>query len=54
MAKIIIKEIKVCSDCDNEIYTCDSCGNYFDNDDEIICQESDTLEKHYCQNCSDK
>ena len=51
MAKV--KEIKdlACDDCNSIIYTCDGCKNYFHKDDDVICQESDTEQKHYCKDC---
>ena len=50
MAKTEIKEVLVCSDCGEEIYKCDGCENYLNAQIglEIICQESDTIQKHYC------
>ncbi len=51
MARVSIKQITVCSDCDEEIYTCDKCKEYFYNCLEIICQEDDIIQKHYCIGC---
>lgn len=36
-----------CSNCGNDIYTCDGCDDYFDDTEEIYCDE----EFHYHPNC---
>lgn len=51
MAKIIKKEVLICSDCMAEVYTCDGCENHFADTQEIICQEDDAIQKHFCNGC---
>jgi len=38
-----------CDNCDMEIYICDSCGDYFEPDDLVYCDE----EHHYCESCKE-
>lgn len=52
MAKVKSKSIMVCSDCDERIYVCDGCGDYFRVEsmigkEEIICNDG----KHYHSIC---
>jgi hypothetical protein len=56
MATTIKKIIMICSDCGEEIYTCDGCENYLNTEfgKEIICQETDTIQKHYCECCREE
>ncbi len=35
-----------CSNCKEEVYTCDRCKEYFKENDEIFCDI-----EHYCSNC---
>jgi hypothetical protein len=41
-----------CSECDEEIVECDSCGTEFSKGDCVFCSSRDFC-KHFCENCSD-
>ena len=42
-----------CSECEENIYTCDGCKDYFAPNDEIYCDEGKGYmkSKHYCKSC---
>lgn len=47
-------EVKIlkCSECDEEIESCDYCAEYFEKEDIVFCSKK-TLDEHFCVNCSD-
>lgn len=42
-----------CSNCDNAIYTCESCGEYFDKNESVKCVEikGEWRYTHHCIEC---
>jgi len=51
MTKAKEKSVLVCTDCEEEVYMCFGCKEYFQNADEIICQEGNWSQIHYCESC---
>lgn len=56
--KATVKQITImaCDRCDEEVYFCDGCNNYFEPKDVIFCQLSSNSplqkNKHYCSVCA--
>jgi len=48
MFKAKSKEIVKCTYCGDEIDCCDQCNVWFDDDEEIYCDE---VRSHYCRKC---
>lgn len=45
------KEVIQCISCEQEIYTCSGCGEYFKGKEVIFCDFN--AEKHFCEDCID-
>lgn len=42
------KEIIKCTHCGEEIDTCDECGTWFEDNEDIFCDE---IHSHFCKKC---
>jgi len=49
-SEVIPKEEVLCNSCNQVIYTCDYCKDYYFVGDIIFCNK----EKHYCSDCMDE
>ena len=43
------EEVSICEACNDDIDGCDCCGNVFDTDSEVFCDEEEY--GHYCADC---
>lgn len=41
---VIARMQMICSECGEDVYTCDECGDYFDEGDDIYCYENENSE----------
>lgn len=55
MATVESKKQLICSDCSDEVYTCDRCTNYLKEGEDINCEEDKELilTHHYCIDCKE-
>jgi hypothetical protein len=44
-------EVLLCNECEEIIYTCDGCKDYFVPDESCFCDEE--TGKHFCEECSE-
>ena len=40
-----------CSECGDDVYQCDSCQDYFEDEEDIYCDEE--VGDHYCELCKE-
>lgn len=45
---------KRCSECDEEIETCDGCGADFEEGGIVYCINEGDGYSHYCESCADE
>lgn len=50
--KAEVKQELICKECKQEIYVCDDCGCYFDDNQDIICDQ--LTSEHFCKECYQK
>lgn len=40
---------KWCSECDDDLFSCDNCLKIFDSHEDILCHDGE----HYCSDCAE-
>lgn len=48
--KTEVRQELICKECQELVYTCDSCNCYFDDEEEIFCNSGE----HFCRTCGEK